>query len=398
MNRHLERLQPYPFQKLKMLTDGVRPPPHLDPIALSIGEPRHPTPAVITEAVASHLHGLARYPATRGDATLREAIAGWLERRFHLPPGGVDPERQVIPVNGTREALFAFAQAVVDPAAAPLVMMPNPFYQIYEGAALLAGATPHFVPCEEANGFLPDFDAVPDAAWGRCQLLYICTPGNPTGAVLPVEQLQRLIELAHQHDFTIASDECYSEIYTDEAHPPPGLLQAAAAMGNDDFARCVVFHSLSKRSSAPGLRSGFVAGDARIMERFLLYRTYHGCAMPLHHQAASTRAWSDESHVVHNRALYRQKLEAVQRILYDAMDVPLPEAGFYLWPKTPQTDPEFARGLFQQQNVTVLPGSFLSREVDGRNPGARRLRIALVAPMDECLDAAQRMKTYIESL
>ena len=398
MNPHLERLQPYPFQKLKLLTGGVRPPAHLDPIALSIGEPRHPTPAVITEAVASHLHGLARYPVTRGDASLREAIAGWLERRFDLAPGGVDPECQVLPVNGTREALFAFAQAVVDPAEAPVVMMPNPFYQIYEGAALLAGAAPHFIACEAANGFLPDFDAVPEAAWRRCQLLYICTPGNPTGAVLPLERLQQLIELAHSHDFVIASDECYSEIYMDEAHPPPGLLQAASAMGNHDFSRCIVFHSLSKRSSAPGLRSGFVAGDARVMERFLVYRTYHGCAMPLHHQAASTRAWNDETHVVANRTLYRQKLEAVHGILYDALDVRLPEAGFYLWPETPQTDPEFARGLFQHQNVTVLPGSYLSREVDGSNPGARRVRMALVAPMDECLDAAHRIKSYIESL
>ena len=398
MNPHLERLQPYPFEKLRALNEGVSPPADLDPIALSIGEPRHPTPAVVTEAVASHLHGLARYPTTRGGAALREAIAGWLQRRFRLPEGSVDPERNVVPVNGTREALFAFAQAVVEASGDPLVAMPNPFYQIYEGAALLAGAAPHFLACGAENGFLPDFEAVPEAVWNRCQLLYVCTPGNPAGAVLPLDRLQRLIELAHRHDFVIASDECYSELYMDESNPPPGLLQAAAASGNDDFSRCVVFHSLSKRSSAPGLRSGFVAGDARLLERFLLYRTYHGCAMPLHHQAASASAWADEEHVVRNRALYRQKLEAVHAILYDVMDVRLPAAGFYLWPETPVPDTEFARGLFRERNVTVLPGSFLSREVDGTNPGRNRVRIALVAPMDECLDAAHRIRSYTESL
>jgi N-succinyldiaminopimelate aminotransferase len=276
--------------------------------------------------------------------------------------------------------------------------MPNPFYQIYEGAALLAGAAPHFLACEAENGFLPDFEAVPETVWKRCRLIYVCTPGNPSGAVLPLDRLQRLIELAHRHDFVIASDECYSELYMDESSPPPGLLQAAAAAGNEDFSRCVVYHSLSKRSSAPGLRSGFVAGDARLLERFLLYRTYHGCAMPLHHQAASASAWGDEEHVARNRALYRQKLEAVHAILYDVMDVGLPAAGFYLWPETPVPDTEFARGLFRERNVTVLPGSFLSREVDGANPGRNRVRIALVAPMDECLDAAHRIRSYTESL
>ncbi|MGD8308820.1 MAG: succinyldiaminopimelate transaminase, partial [Chromatiales bacterium] len=378
MNSDLAKLQPYPFEKLAALKAGLSPPAGLAPIALSIGEPRHATPHFIAEEVLSHLHGLSAYPSTRGTDELRAAAAEWLVRRFGLPDGSIDPAAQVLPVTGTREALFALAQAVVDPARAPLVMMPNPFYQIYEGAALLAGAEPRYLPCTAETGFLPDFDAVTPGEWDRCQLLYICSPGNPTGAVMGLDDLRALIRLAERHDFVIASDECYSEIYPDEARPPVGLLQAAAAMGNTEYRRCVVFHSLSKRSNVPGLRSGFVAGDARIIEPFFRYRTYQGCAMPPHHQAASVKAWRDETHVRGNRALYREKFDAVLDALDGVLEVERPAGGFYLWPRTPVPDPEFARGLFAQQNLTVLPGSYLSREADGGNPGRDRVRMALV--------------------
>jgi len=396
MNPDLQRLQPYPFERLAALKQGVEPPVALEHIALSIGEPKHPTPGFISEELITHLHGLSSYPTTRGDRPLRETIAGWLERRFGLV--GVDADSQVLPVNGTREALFAFAQAVVDRTKAPLVMTPNPFYQIYEGAALLAGAEPYFLNTTADTGFLPDFDAVPEDVWRRCQLLYLCSPGNPTGAVMDTPTLQRVIELAERHDFIVASDECYSEIYFDEAAPPPGLLSAAAAMGNTAFRRCVVFHSLSKRSNAPGLRSGFVAGDADVLREFLRYRTYHGCAMAPPVQAASRRAWGDEDHVRHNRELYRQKFDAVLEILQPVLEVERPGAGFYLWPRTPIDDQEFARGLFAQHNVTVLPGSYLSRTAHGLNPGQNRIRMALVAPLDECRDAALRIRRHIESL
>ncbi len=398
MNPELSRLQAYPFEKLAQLKQGVQPPAHLRHIALSIGEPKHPTPHLITEALIEHLHGLSSYPLTRGQLPLREAIADWLSRRFRLPAGSLDPETQVLPVNGTREALFAFAQAVVDRDRDPLVMMPNPFYQIYEGAALLAGAEPRFIPCLAENGFAPDFDNVSAEEWQRCQLLYICSPGNPTGAVLDQNLLQRLIRLAEQHDFIIAADECYSELYPNEDQPPVGLLQAAADMGNSDYRRCVVFHSLSKRSNAPGLRSGFVAGDAEVLGKFFLYRTYHGCAMPPHHQAASIAAWQDETHVRSNRDAYRAKFEAVLEILGPVLDVQQPDAGFYLWPRTPIGDTDFALELFEQQNLTVLPGSFLSRDQNGENPGANRIRMALVAPLEQCVDAAQRIRDYVERL
>ncbi len=396
MNPDLDKLQPYPFERLKTLKEGVRPPPELDHIPLSIGEPRHPTPAFITEAVLSHLHGLSAYPLTKGMPELREAIAGWLNRRFRLGAKGVDPETQVLPVNGTREALFAFAQAVIDRARRPAVLMPNPFYQIYEGAALLAGAEPVYLNCTGARG-IPDFDAVDTATWQRCQLLYLCSPHNPTGAVIPERMLVKLMELADRHDFVIAADECYSEIYFDEENPPVGLLQAAASAGRDDFRRCVVFHSLSKRSNAPGLRSGFVAGDARVIGRFLRYRTYHGCAMPPHHQVASRLAWEEEAHVQESRSEYRQKFDAVLETLGGCLDVEKPEAGFYLWARTPGPDEAFTRDLFARQNITVLPGSYLSRESGGTNPGAGRIRMALVAPMDECLDAAKRIRTFMNT-
>ncbi len=397
MNPDLDRLQPYPFERLRALMEGVRPPASMDPIPLSIGEPRHPTPAFITEAVLSHLHGLAAYPLTKGMPELRRAIASWLERRFGLGEGAVDPESHVLPVNGTREALFAFAQAVVERGGDAAVLLPNPFYQIYEGAALLAGAQPVYLNCTAETG-LPDFDAVDEATWRRCRLLYLCSPHNPTGAVISETTLVKLMELADRHDFVIAADECYSEIHFDEADPPVGLLQAARNAGRDDFARCVVFHSLSKRSNAPGLRSGFVAGDAAILAAFLRYRTYHGCAMPVHHQVASRLAWEDENHVVENRREYARKFDAVLEALDGCLEVARPQAGFYLWARVPGSDQAFARALYEKQNVTVLPGSFLSRESGGRNPGAGRVRMALVAPLDECLDAARRIKEFTSNM
>ena len=396
MNPDLNRLQPYPFEKLRQLRQGIEPPTDKSPIALSIGEPRHAPPHFVVEALISHLHGLENYPLTKGGAPLRRAIAQWLEQRFAT--GTIDPETQVLPVNGTREALFAFAQAVVDRTTDPLVLMPNPFYQIYEGAALLAGAEPWFLNCQAETGFQPDFASVPGEVWRRCQMVYLCSPGNPTGAVADAASLRRLIELADQYDFVIAADECYSEIYFDEERPPVGLLQVAAAMGRDDFRRCVVFHSLSKRSNLPGLRSGFVAGDAEVLAKFLLYRTYHGCAMPPPAQAASVTAWNDEAHVAKNRQAYREKFDAVLAILQPVLAVEKPQAGFYLWPQTPLDDETFARELFARENVSVVPGRYLSRQAHGINPGENRVRMALVAPLEECIDAAQRMRRVIESL
>jgi len=398
MNPSLDRLQPYPFEKLATLFADVEPAPGLDRIAMSIGEPKHPTPTLVTDALIAQLQGLSVYPSTRGLPELRATIVRWLMRRFGLPDGSIDPERNVLPVNGTREALFAFAQAVIDPTSHPFVLMPNPFYQIYEGAALLAGARPQYLPCMEENRFIPDFDSITADTWQRCQLLYICSPGNPCGAVFDEAILQRLIGMAEEHDFIIAADECYSELYFEDATPPVGLLQAAAAMGHLDYRRCVVFHSLSKRSNAPGMRSGFVAGDAQIVERFFRYRTYHGCAMPLHHQYASIAAWSDEDHVAANRNSYREKFAAVLAILEGPLSVSRPDAGFYLWPSTPIDDTDFARGLLASENVAVLPGRYLSREVKGVDPGARRLRLALVAPKSDCVEAAQRIRRYVESL
>lgn len=398
MNDALNLLQPYPFEKLRALLAGAQPPADKRPIALSIGEPKHRSPEFVARALADNLEQLAVYPTTLGLLALREAIAGWAERRFGLAAGAVDPARQVLPVNGTREALFSFTQAVVNRADEGLVVSPNPFYQIYEGAALLAGAQPHYLPCLAENGFNPDFDAVPTDVWQRCQILFLCSPGNPTGALVPLETLKRLIALADEHDFVIGADECYSELYFDEANPPAGLLSACAALGRHDFKRCVVFHSLSKRSNLPGLRSGFVAGDADILKAFLLYRTYHGCAMPVHVQLASAAAWNDEIHVRANRELYRAKFEAVLRILEPVLDVVRPDGGFYLWPKTPIDDQRFTRELFEQEHVTVVPGSYLSREVEGLNPGADRVRMALVAPLAECLEGAERIRAFIERL
>lgn len=398
MNPDLQRLLPYPFERLAQLKAGVTPPAALAHINLSIGEPQHQPPHFVAEQLISHLHGLANYPLTRGSDELRMTMSEWLMRRFALPAGSIDPARHILPVNGTREALFAFAQSVIDRNASPLVVMPNPFYQIYEGAALLAGAEPWFQNTLSVTGYKPDFASVPTPVWERCQLIYICTPGNPSGAVLDIVALRQLIELADRYDFVIASDECYSELYPDEASPPTGLLAAAAALGRTDYRRCVVFHSLSKRSNLPGLRSGFVAGDATIIGAFQRYRTYHGCAMPPATQAASIAAWKDETHVRANRELYRQKFAAVLKILEGTLDVRMPDAGFYLWPRTPGDDTDFARGLFAQQNVTVVPGSYLSRNAHGGNPGRNHVRIALVPPLEDCIDAAQRIRAYAESL
>ncbi len=397
MNPDLSLLQAYPFQRLAQLKKEVVAPTKLEPILLSIGEPKHATPAFISEALLTHLHSLSRYPLTRGDDALRQSISTWITQRFDLPADSIDPDQHVLPVNGTREGLFSFAQCVIDRNRDAMVVLPNPFYQIYEGAALLAGAQPHYVNCYRENGFLADFDGVPSQVWEKCQLLYLCTPANPTGAVFDEQQLQYLIDLAEKYDFVIASDECYSEIYLDN-DPPPGLLGAAARMGNIEYKRCAVFHSLSKRSNAPGLRSGFVAGDATLMKYFLKYRTYHGCAMPPPIQAASIEAWQDEQHVSENRHLYRQKFDAVLDILGLALALKRPVGAFYLWPETPIDDQKFTRDLFAQQHVMVLPGSYLSRRVNGANPGANHIRMALVASLEECKEAAERIKNFIHYL
>lgn len=398
MNPNLNSLQAYPFEKLAQLKAGLTPPAERAAINLAIGEPKHAPPAFVGEELIKHLSGLGQYPATKGSPALRSTMAQWLEQRFQLNADSVNPEQHILPVNGTREALFAFAQCVIDSRQAAQVMMPNPFYQIYEGAALLAGAQPHYLNSSDAQNGLADYSAVKPADWQRCQLLYLCSPGNPTGAVIDKSTLQSLINLAEQYDFIIASDECYSEIYPDENQPPVGLLQAAAEMGNSAFKRCIVFHSLSKRSNLPGLRSGFVAGDSTIIQQFLLYRTYHGCSMPPFTQAASVKAWGDEQHVIANRALYQQKFTAVVDILASTLNIKQPDAGFYLWPLLPVSDTLFAQKCFSEYNVNVLPGSYLSRSADGINPGKDHIRIALVAPLADCIEAAQNMCSLIKSL
>jgi N-succinyldiaminopimelate aminotransferase len=400
MNSRLEQLQPYPFHKLARLLQDTTPALGKSAIRLSVGEPQHAAPAMVLETLAAELSGLSNYPTTRGQATLRIAIAAWATRRFRLDKLMLDPERHILPASGTREALFSTAQAVVDRSAhaRPIVMMPNPFYQIYEGAALLAGAEPYYMNTLPESGYRMEFERVPASVWARTQLVYVCSPGNPTGAVMSHDDFARLIELAQRHDFIIASDECYSEIYFDESRPPTGLLQVANDLGIEDYRHCLVFHSLSKRSNLPGLRSGFIAGDGEAIERLFQYRTYHGCSLPGPSQTASERAWNDEVHVAANRGYYREKFDAVLKLLAPVMDVQKPQAGFYLWARTPQDDESFTRGLCAQQNVLVLPGSYLSRQTDGVNPGSHRIRMALVAPLAECVDAARRIRAYIESL
>jgi N-succinyldiaminopimelate aminotransferase len=396
MNNDLQHLHRYPFEKLAALKAQVEAPTNLDHIALSIGEPKHLPPQFVLENLTKNVDKISGYPTTAGILPLRQAIADWASRRFNLAPQTLTAESHILPVNGTREALFAFTQAVVNRADKPLVLMPNPFYQIYEGAATLAGAQPYYLNCLADNNYQPDYDAIPADVWQRTQLLFLCSPGNPTGAVTDAATLKKLISLADQYDFIIASDECYSELYFDEQKPPMGLLQACAELGRNDFQRCVVFHSLSKRSNLPGLRSGFVAGDASIIQPFLLYRTYHGCAMPLHHQYASIEAWGDEAHVKLNRDYYRQKFSAVIDILKDTINIEQPQAGFYLWLDIKGSDSHFAQQLFAEQNITALPGSYLGRETNGINPGAGRVRMALVAELDQCIEAAQRIKTFLK--
>jgi N-succinyldiaminopimelate aminotransferase len=398
VNDRLELLAAYPFERLARLKAGVTAPAALPHIAMSIGEPRHAPPPFVVDTLRQNLGKLDSYPATAGLPETRAACAAWLERRFGLQ-GRLDAGSMVLPVNGTREALFSFVQAVVSTAGAarPVVAMPNPFYQIYEGAALLAGAEPVFLNTLAETRFQPDLDAVPAETWKRCQVLFLCSPGNPTGAVLSLDFLRHALALADRHDFVIASDECYAELYRDETSPPPSLLQAALASGHSRFERCVVFHSLSKRSSVPGLRSGFVAGDPAILGRYLLYRTYHGCAMPIPTQLASIAAWNDDAHAAANRALYREKYARVLPILQPVLDVVEPDGGFYLWPNVQRDDETFTRDLFATQNVTILPGSYLARATRGvENPGRQRVRISLVASVDECVTAAQRIRTFLE--
>jgi len=406
MNPLLQRLQPYPFERLRGLTAGVTPNPSLRAISLGIGEPKHPTPAFIKQALTDALDGLAAYPATAGEPALREACAAWVQRRYGLK---LDAATQILPVNGSREALFALAQAVIDPtqhseAGGPAVVCPNPFYQIYEGAALLAGARVVFANSDPARNFAADWGSIPESTWATTQLLYVCSPGNPTGAVMPLDEWRKLFELSDRFGFVIASDECYSEIYFREGAgaAPLGGLEAAAQLGRADFKNLIALTSLSKRSNVPGLRSGFVMGDAAPMKAFLLYRTYHGSAMSPAVQKTSIAAWNDEAHVVENRALYRQKFERVTPLLAEVMNVALPDAGFYLWAEVPAhvcggSDEVFTRELLAQYNVAVLPGSYLAREANGVNPGRGRVRMALVAGVDECVEAAERIRAFIRT-
>jgi len=395
LNPRLKSLQPYPFERLRSLLAGVAPPAGLAPVNLSIGEPRHPTPALITDTYIRSLAGLSSYPATAGAPELRVAIRDWLARRHGL--ARLDARTEVLPINGSREALFAFAQTVVDPAGAGLVVCPNPFYQIYEGAALLAGATPWFVAQDAANGYRCDWRSVSDDVWQRTKLLFVCSPGNPTGAVMDQSEWSLLFDLADQHGFVIASDECYSEIYLDEAAPPLGALAAAQAHGRADYRRLVVFGSLSKRSNVPGMRSGYVAGDAELLAAFLLYRTYHGSAMSPPVQQASIAAWGDEAHVAENRRQYQAKFDALEPILGPVLGVRRPQAGFYLWARVPgDDDAGFVRELQRQCHVLALPGSYLAREQpDGSNPGRGHIRLALVEPLSACVEGAHRIAAFV---
>lgn len=401
MNSNLARLHPYPFEKLAELKAGITPALDAKHIALSIGEPQHAPPAIALRAMTESLAGLSRYPLTRGEPALRHAIASWLTRRFHLHNQPINPEREVLPVAGTREALFSFAQAVINAGQTatprPVVLMPNPFYQIYEGAAFLAGAEPYYYPTTAETGFLPDFNAIPAEIWARAQLIYVCSPGNPSGAVLDRARVKTLFELADAHKVVIAADECYSEIYFDEAAPPAGFLQMANELGRHDWRNLVVFHSLSKRSNLPGLRSGFVAGDADILAQYLKYRTYQGCALSLPVQETSIAAWNDETHVQDNRNQYRAKFDAVLDILSPVLPVVRPDAGFYLWANVGNDECSFTRALFAEQNLTVLPGRYLSRPFEGSDPGAGYVRMALVAELKDCIEAAKRIRAFLST-
>lgn len=394
MNPRLARLEDYPFERMNALKAGSEGNPHHPHVALSIGEPKHPAPAFVVDALIEPKAlalDLATYPATRGSDELRTTIASWLKRRF---AANVDPDSQILPVSGTREALFSFGQAVLGKKPDGIGILPNPFYQIYEGAVILGGAEPYFVNTAADSGFLPDYRSVPEEIWSRCELLFLCSPGNPTGMSLDRESLVWLMAQADRYDFVIAADECYSEIYPDESRPPEGLLGVAEANGRSGFERCVVFHSLSKRSNLPGLRSGFVAGDAAVLKDYFQYRTYEGCALPAHVQRASTLAWSDENHVVENRALYRAKFDALTPILQSSFRLLAPDGGFYHWLDVGGDDQAFTLDLFRDENITVLPGSFLSRKAHDCNPGKGFVRVAWVAPLDDCVDAAQRLSQW----
>lgn len=396
MNSNLSQLQPYPFQKLRKLFEGITCNPALDPIDLHIGEPKHITPDFIRQAMVDNLDGLSNYPTTAGTSALRGSIAAWIARRFQLP--SINPETEVIPINGSREGLFSFAQMVIDAKSQDsVVVCPNPFYQIYEGAALLAGATPQFINTLPGNHFRMDFTQLPGDIWSRTQLVYVCSPSNPTGGVMTLDEWQELFALSDRYGFVIAADECYSEIYFTEGQPPLGALSAAHQLGRSGFPRLVVFNSLSKRSNVPGLRSGFVAGDAQLLNKYLLYRTYHGCAMNPVAQITSVAAWNDETHVVENRHLYLQKFNTVIDMLSETIPVQMPDASFYLWVKTPISDTEFTKQLHRDYNVTVLPGSYLARDVRGVNPGENYVRIALVASLQECIEAVNRIKSLLAS-
>jgi len=393
MNPNLNFLQPYPFQRLRDLFHGIKPNPEYAPINLSIGEPKHETPALIKQALVDNLAGLANYPTTAGVTELRLAISSWASRRYGIP--ALDHEKEIIPINGSREALFAFAQAVIDGSKPkPVVICPNPFYQIYEGAAFLAGAQPYFLNNLPENDYAMDFDSVPEVIFQHTQLVYLCSPGNPAGKIMTLDQWKQVFELSDRYGFVIAADECYSEIYFDETNPPLGALQAAHKLGRD-YTNLVIFSSLSKRSNVPGMRSGFVAGDAKILEKFLLYRTYHGCAMSPTVQAASIAAWNDEAHVIENRRLYDEKFKAVTPLIKQTLQVEIPDGAFYLWGRSSMSDTEFAIKLYRDFNVTVLPGSFLAREAHGVNPGKNFVRLALVASLQECLEAAARIKQVV---
>ncbi|MGV8934410.1 MAG: succinyldiaminopimelate transaminase [Gallionellaceae bacterium] len=397
MNPLLDLLQPYPFQKLAALFKGVEANPAYKPVSLHIGEPKHTTPQFICDALSANLNGLANYPTTIGSDALRGSIAGWINRRYKLAGAGIEPKTQIVPVNGSREALFSFAQAVIDKTKKdPVVISPNPFYQIYEGAAFLAGATPHFFNTVAADNFALNFDQLSEEVWQRTQLMYVCSPGNPNGHVMPLSEWKTLFEMSDRYGFVIAADECYSEIYFDT--PPLGALEAAQQLGRTDYRNLVIFSSLSKRSNVPGMRSGFVAGDAKVLEKFTLYRTYHGSAMNPAVQAASIAAWNDEAHVAENRRLYAEKFKQVYDILKPVLPVAMPDASFYFWLKVPIADTTFAQGLHRDYNVTVLPGSYLAREVRGLNPGENYVRIALVAPLEETLEAARRIAEYTKNL
>jgi N-succinyldiaminopimelate aminotransferase len=400
MNPRLRKLHEYPFQRLHRLLDGITPPADKQTITLSLGEPKHQPPAFVDQILANNAHLLAGYPLTRGERKLRESIAGWLQRRFGLVHDSVDPEHHILPTSGSREAIFSFIQAAVSRTShgTSRVVMPNPFYQIYEGATLMTGANPFFLNSLPENDWLPQLDKVPEAVWRDTQMLLLCSPDNPTGSVLPASIYQQALELAERYDFIVAADECYCELYRDEQQPPTGLLQVAQQTGRDNFERCVVFHSLSKRSNLPGLRSGFVAGDASLIEPYFNYRTYHGCVPNRLTQAISIAAWDDDEHVILNRAVYRDKFAAVIDVLGPVLDLNDPAAGFYLWPETPIDDEQFTRRLYQAENVVTLPGRYLARDTGSANPGRNRIRIALVAELDECVEAAHRIRNFLNGL